>query len=402
MLEPMTTMTDSPSPAQPPTSPGHRALRRSSDDRVAAGVAGGLGEYFGLDPVLFRVLFAVSSFFGGVGILAYIVGWAVIPERGTTRAPLDRLVAWFRSHNIPLWLAGAVAVIVVWTGLFSWWAPGQAAPAVLAIVILAVVFARRSKNASADRPKMSAPPADSAVPDAPLALDSTTEPWLPETRSWIAEARTAGQARRRRVRPIFWATLGVLVATLGGLAIADAVGGILLAAYFWTGGAIALAGLVLGLALRRPAWSLSLLLLPAAVGLVAFGGSGTSLHDGVGRNSWTPPNAASLQDNYRLAIGQAILDLRKLPMLDTPRTVDITMGAGQVRILVPAAMNVMVNAHVHVGTVQIDDDTRAQEDTDKVNGANINHVIDPPAGATGALLTINVHLADGDVSLEHS
>jgi hypothetical protein len=89
-------------------------------------------------------------------------------------------------------------------------------------------------------------------------------------------------------------------------------------------------------------------------------------------------------------------------MLDTPRTVDITMGAGQVRILVPAAMNVMVNAHVHVGTVQIDDDTRAQEDTDKVNGANINHVIDPPAGATGALLTINVHLADGDVSLEHS
>ena len=62
-----------PPPPGPPGSPppvGPRLLRRSDRNRVAAGVAGGLGEYFGVDPVLFRVLFAVGAFFGGAGILA--------------------------------------------------------------------------------------------------------------------------------------------------------------------------------------------------------------------------------------------------------------------------------------------------------------------------------------------
>src|SRR5262249_31355461 len=63
----------------PPAAP--RQLRRSDSNRVAAGVAGGLGEYFAVDPVLFRVLFAVTAFFGGAGILAYVIAWAAIPER---------------------------------------------------------------------------------------------------------------------------------------------------------------------------------------------------------------------------------------------------------------------------------------------------------------------------------
>ncbi|MDQ1461292.1 MAG: hypothetical protein QOI08_2776, partial [Actinomycetota bacterium] len=49
----------------PPPPPGgrrpQRLLRRSRTDRVGAGVAGGLGEYFSVDPVLFRVLFATAA-----------------------------------------------------------------------------------------------------------------------------------------------------------------------------------------------------------------------------------------------------------------------------------------------------------------------------------------------------
>ena len=49
-----------------------RILNRSTDDKMIAGVAGGLGEYFGVDPVLFRVGFVAATLLSGVGALAYL------------------------------------------------------------------------------------------------------------------------------------------------------------------------------------------------------------------------------------------------------------------------------------------------------------------------------------------
>ncbi len=46
---------------------------------MIAGVCGGLGEYFGVDPVLFRVLFVVLTLVGGTALVAYIILWVVIP-----------------------------------------------------------------------------------------------------------------------------------------------------------------------------------------------------------------------------------------------------------------------------------------------------------------------------------
>src|SRR4051794_41322993 len=77
--------------AAPSPATGSRLLRRNKSNRVAAGVASGLGEYFGVDPVLFRVLFATSAFFGGAGILAYVLAWAAIPEAGAQTGPGRRL-----------------------------------------------------------------------------------------------------------------------------------------------------------------------------------------------------------------------------------------------------------------------------------------------------------------------
>jgi len=57
-------------------------LLRSSSDRVVAGVAGGLGDYFEVDPVMFRIGFAISVLFGGIGILAYAMLALLIPIDG--------------------------------------------------------------------------------------------------------------------------------------------------------------------------------------------------------------------------------------------------------------------------------------------------------------------------------
>jgi phage shock protein C len=55
----------------------NRRLYRCRENRVLAGVAGGLAEYFDLDPTLVRLLWFVSIFFGGLGLLLYI-GMAII------------------------------------------------------------------------------------------------------------------------------------------------------------------------------------------------------------------------------------------------------------------------------------------------------------------------------------
>ena len=78
-----------PAPDEAPTSEqpdeGHdrpRRLLRSSSDRVLAGVAGGLGRYFGVDPIIFRIGFALSIFFGGLGALAYLLLAVFVPTDG--------------------------------------------------------------------------------------------------------------------------------------------------------------------------------------------------------------------------------------------------------------------------------------------------------------------------------
>jgi len=57
-----------------------KRLYRSRMDRMIAGVCGGLAKYFDIDPTIVRVLFVVSIFIGGGGILAYIILWIVVPE----------------------------------------------------------------------------------------------------------------------------------------------------------------------------------------------------------------------------------------------------------------------------------------------------------------------------------
>ena len=64
-----------------------KKLHRVIATKKIAGVCAGLGEYFDLDPVLFRLLFVVSVFFGGVGLLVYVLMWIMVPEQPGAEAP---------------------------------------------------------------------------------------------------------------------------------------------------------------------------------------------------------------------------------------------------------------------------------------------------------------------------
>lgn len=98
-------------PPPPPPPPPPKRLLRSRDDRVIAGVAGGLGRYFGIDPVIVRIAAVVSIFFGGVGIVAYLLSAIFIPaDDGTGRpAPGSRLAAAIRVLGVAALVLIAIA-----------------------------------------------------------------------------------------------------------------------------------------------------------------------------------------------------------------------------------------------------------------------------------------------------
>ena len=62
----------------------NKRLYRSRTDRMLGSVCGGLGAYFGVDPTLVRLVFALLFVFGGSGFLLYLILWIVLPEEGRT------------------------------------------------------------------------------------------------------------------------------------------------------------------------------------------------------------------------------------------------------------------------------------------------------------------------------
>ena len=58
-----------------------KRLYRSKKERMIAGVCGGVAEYANADPTIIRLLWVVGSFFWGIGIIAYLAAWIIVPEK---------------------------------------------------------------------------------------------------------------------------------------------------------------------------------------------------------------------------------------------------------------------------------------------------------------------------------
>ena len=85
-------------------------LRRSDDDRVLAGVCGGLGRYFDVNPAFYRVGFVVLALLGGAGILIYGAALLVMPNEGEEDSVASQILRDHRRHPWALVALGVVAV----------------------------------------------------------------------------------------------------------------------------------------------------------------------------------------------------------------------------------------------------------------------------------------------------
>jgi phage shock protein C len=76
--------------------PAARQLRRSADDKMLAGVAGGIARYLDTDVTLVRVIIAALTLLNGVGLALYVAAWLLIPEDGEDQSIA---AAWIASRQ---------------------------------------------------------------------------------------------------------------------------------------------------------------------------------------------------------------------------------------------------------------------------------------------------------------
>ncbi|MFL5797698.1 MAG: PspC domain-containing protein [Actinomycetota bacterium] len=132
--------------APEPGGPGARAslrIVRTPSDRILTGVAGGLAERLGVDPVIVRLAFVVLSFAAGAGVVAYLVCWglSVGPPAGGAVAedPVDPAVATQRTVAVGLVVGG---LLLVFRAIGAWFGDTVVWPVALGAVGSAVIWTR--------------------------------------------------------------------------------------------------------------------------------------------------------------------------------------------------------------------------------------------------------------------
>jgi len=318
-----------------------RQLTRSKDDRVLAGVCSGLARYVDVDPVIFRVLVAVLSVFGGAGIVLYIIGWLLIPEAGRPTSEAESLLGRVQGRPIAQVAFAAVAVAVTLGVVHD----GNGAALVLGGLALVafLVLRNRSAYAGAAEP-LATTPAGSTISADHLATSgsaaTTPDAWAPRTprpRSALGLLTTSAVLL----------VLGVLLALDAGDLVNVTAKSALAAALLVLGG-----GLVVGARVGAARW----LIAPAVVLVLLLGALqvvGVPLRGGTGDRLWQAGSSAELRTPYRLAAGTAHLDLSGLVATDRIARVVASVGAGRLVVTVPQDATVTVHGHAGVGNVEI-------------------------------------------------
>lgn len=373
MIDAMTTEQPSTQPNVQPSV--QRVLRRRSDDRVLAGVASGLGDYFNVDPLLIRIAFVGLMVFDGLGLLLYLAAWLFIPTDTNDRSIVQRLLdrTGLTTRGILLGLLLVIGAFMFVRGLDSA-ADGSgfaaAVGAVIIVIVGAMILRRPERYEAAADPTVATP----AQPGDPPA-NAVTAQAIPPRR--VARPRPAPS-------PLGGYVLGAMLAAIGLLALAINISGgeVDLGQFFGLALGVIGIGLIIGTWWGHARWLilLGVLLLPFAISASFVT---APLEGGFGSQRFSPTTPQELQDEYRLVGGRMVLDLTDLQGGSEPTAVEASVAMGELRVLLPEDAGFELDASVGAGELTVLDVTQSGsriEDRQVIEGDGPQFLLDLEAG----------------------
>jgi len=382
-------------------------LRRNTDDRWLAGVCSGIADRMGIDPLIVRGALIVLLFVGGIGGLAYLVAWALLPDQN------GRILAEEALHGngwgIALLVVIGIALISnisdrwwLWTillpvGLLLWWAIRSArqgkSPEQMSEE--AREFGNRVA-ATFSRPPTTTPNHSAAAPTPEAPTMTTTAPphamGPGRTGTVVAPERVVHRPRRRGGFLGLLLTAGLAVTGFGlgtwyaGESDFSGSPEVLAAGVAVVGAGLAL--LLIGLAGRRAGFTAFLVTI-AALATVA----GTSVpnlpHGGVGERQWVALSQPA--DGFSLTAGEARLNLNGVP---SGNTVNVSMGFGQLNVSVPKGTTATIVPTVRAGQIVVH---RPGEDKQVHSGIDAENAQPISVGSGDTKVTLNVNMVAGEI-----
>ena len=302
-----------------------RRLTRSRGNRWLGGVSGGLGEYFDLNPIVYRIAFAALALAGGTGILLYVAAWLVIPDEGAE----DSIAATtLKQHRDRPWLVVGVGLLAFGSILALsearfWPSPGNLWLAA-ALGGAAIVWWQVSTHAPART--VASATADGEQP--------------------------APQPRKRSLLP---AATGLLILGLGIVGLLDATG----AVHVDWRIALAVAAIALGVIVAIGAVTGQAVAGVVLLGLVVLSALALAfavrvpLFSGIGNESAHPTSVEALHSSYEHGIGNFDVNLSDVPLPVGSTEVKTTLGIGNLTVHVPQDVTVQVDGRASAGDVRL-------------------------------------------------
>ncbi|MGQ0837589.1 PspC domain-containing protein [Actinokineospora sp.] len=338
--------------------------RRPRRGRKIAGVAAAIGNRYGIDPIIARVALVVAAFYGGAGVLFYLLGWLFFAEEDDEVSPAEALHGKGRSSSsIPFTIVLCLAMIPAFTwfygdfsGLFG---------TVIGFGLLFLLHRHRGHLGTPTTPPPVAAGMPMAVPvgayDQTDQYPTTPPAWdplgaapfawdLPEPSSVAPDPEPPAPRHRSKVGAVTLAavflTVGAAVLAepyLGGWVTAQHVIGVVLGILgmgMWAGSFTRSGRGLIGLAVPLSA---------AGIALTVVWPNGFTA-DGVGDIDARPLSIEQVDDQYRRNIGSVNLDLTALPNAGSVET-EVGADVGDVTVIVPENADVFLKCAVGVGEV---------------------------------------------------
>jgi phage shock protein PspC (stress-responsive transcriptional regulator) len=327
-------------------SPRSARLVRRADRRVIAGVAGGIADTLGVNPIWVRLGFLVLLLGAGAGVLLYLALWWLVPREDLPESGAQEFLA--RFPDAPAWV-GRVVLIAGVAVLASQIAPDPDRPewsptlvAGFALIALGIALFRRDVAREGDRT------AATEAPSGPRRRPVTS-------RSKVLAPLSTSRVRTPRER----SRLGVLTSGFAMIALSvavllDGLGAISLD----VGRFPAITLVVLGAGLLVGAWRgrargaivLGVLILPVALVMslihLPFGGE-------IASRTVYPRTADPFPTTQRLFAGNLFINLLRADLAGSTHRLDVEVGVGTVQLMVPPEVTIHLVADVGMGRLGV-------------------------------------------------